>query len=162
MSLLGKQFKMHAPFHIISPTQSLNGKNDARPTCQVDSRVSRKRYKQPAGRIKASEKFTLPNKKKEQRKKKKLSHRFLVRHSRMKEAGLGDSCSCILPPNQVGRSLRGLWEEEERRCVGSEPGCFGRHPHIHTHKQLPSMCCSGSLPAKLPKQSSKGKWKKKR
>lgn len=36
-----------------------------------------------------------------------------------------------LPPNQVGRSQRGLWKED-RRSVGSEPGLFGRHPRDTT------------------------------
>lgn len=52
-----------------------------------------------------------------------------------------------LPPNQVGRSLRGLWKEDS--SVGSELGWSGRHPHYDYH-QFPARV---SIPALFPQHS---------
>ena len=50
-----------------------------------------------------------------------------------------------LPPNQVGRSQRGLWKED-RRSVGSELGRSGRHPPTHTTNSIRFLFMSPSLP----------------
>lgn len=56
-----------------------------------------------------------------------------------------------LPPNQVGRSQRGLWTEDRRR-VGSELGRSGRHPPPHTPHFL---FMSSSLPLHCPTNGKK-------